>query len=495
MTRAATTSPTGFARDGAGFESVIGLEVHLALKTRSKLFCGCTAETFGSEPNRHVCPVCLGLPGALPVVNARAVELAATFALALGCRVHEHTQFHRKHYFYPDAPKNYQISQFDRPIGEHGALELQGRSIGIARCHLEEDAGRLVHPAYADHSLVDLNRAGAPLLEMVTEPDLRTPTEARALLERVRAIARALGVSDAAPEEGTMRADVNVSVRRPGAPLGNKVEIKNLNSFRSVQAALEREIRRQVLLLEEGGEVTQETRGWNEGGQKTYVLRTKEQAADYRYMVDPDLPPMRLTEEHQRCLRDLMRELPDAKLARYAGLGVRDAEAGVIALDVDLAATFDAALEAARQLPPAATPEAQAVATFLTSEVAGVLNARGQRLRDTHLDPAALVALLAAVQQGEVTLANAKAILGEVLDGADPIALIEARGLRAIRDEGALAALVDEVLRAHPDVVASAREHPKAVNALIGRVMRASAGTAKADTVRALLLERLGLGS
>jgi aspartyl-tRNA(Asn)/glutamyl-tRNA(Gln) amidotransferase subunit B len=492
MTRPATRAGSAFARGGAGYESVIGLEVHLALKTRSKLFCGCANDTFGAEPNGHVCPVCLGLPGALPVANARAVELAATFALALGCRVNRHTQFHRKHYFYPDAPKNYQISQFDRPIGEHGTLELNGRRIGITRCHLEEDAGRLLHPTYADHSLVDLNRAGAPLIELVTEPDLRSPEEARAFLERVRAIAQALSVSDAAPEEGKMRADVNVSVRRPGEPLGNKVEIKNLNSFRSVATALEREIRRQVLLLEDGGEVAQETRGWNEGGQKTYVLRTKEGAADYRYMVDPDLPPMRLTPERLRALQGAMRELPDAKRARYERVGVRPAEAGAIALDVDLAAAFDATLEAA-QRGGGPRVEPQAIATFLTSEVAGVLNARGQRLTDTRLDPAALVALLQAVHRGEVTGANAKAILGDVLNGADPTLLIESRGLRAIRDEGAITALVETVLREHPDIAASARRHPKAVNALIGRVMRASGGNAQADTVRALLLERLGL--
>jgi aspartyl-tRNA(Asn)/glutamyl-tRNA(Gln) amidotransferase subunit B len=472
----------------ASFESVIGLEVHLALKTASKLFCACSAETFGDEPNTHVCPVCLGLPGSLPVANARAIELAATFALALGCRLSETTQFHRKHYFYPDAPKNYQISQFDRPIGEHGAVELAGRRIGITRCHLEEDAGRLVHPTYADHSLVDLNRAGAPLLEMVTEPDLRSPEEARAFLEHIRLIAQSLGVSDAAPEQGKMRADVNVSVRRKGEPLGTKVEIKNLNSFKSVQSAVALEVRRQVLLRESGGAIEQETRGWNEGGQKTYLLRTKEGSADYRYLADPDLPPMRLTGAFAARLRAAMRELPDVRRARYLALGVRPAEADLIVADVRQARSFDALLAAAGDAGPAP----RTLATWLTGEVAGALAA--EAAPPDGFDAAALVALVAAVEDGTITLTSAKDLLGPVLAGADPLALIEARGLRQISDAGALERLVDDVLAAHGGIVASVRENPKALNALVGQVMRASGGQARAEAVRALLARRLGVG-
>ncbi|HLR46456.1 MAG TPA: Asp-tRNA(Asn)/Glu-tRNA(Gln) amidotransferase subunit GatB, partial [Deinococcales bacterium] len=252
------------------YESIIGLEIHLALSTESKLFCGCPADSFHAEPNADTCPVCLGLPGTLPQVNREAITKAIMFARAVGCEVPAVTRFHRKHYFYPDAPKNYQTSQDEGPIGEHGSLTLStGRTIGITRCHLEEDAGRSVHPPYRDYSLIDLNRAGSPLIEMVTEPDLRSPEEAREFLSLVRATARALYVSDASPEEGKMRADVNVSLRRPGEPFGTKVEVKNLNSFRSVASALEFEIARQADLLDAGREIAQQTRGWNEGGQKT----------------------------------------------------------------------------------------------------------------------------------------------------------------------------------------------------------------------------------
>jgi aspartyl-tRNA(Asn)/glutamyl-tRNA(Gln) amidotransferase subunit B len=475
---------------GGRFESVIGLEVHLALKTASKLFCGCSAETFGDAPNSHVCPVCLGLPGALPVANRHAIELAATFALALGCTLPNTTQFHRKHYFYPDAPKNYQISQFDRPIGEHGVVELGDRRIGITRCHLEEDAGRLVHPTYADHSLVDLNRAGAPLLEMVTEPDLRSAEEARAFLERIRTIAQALGISDAAPEQGKMRADVNVSVRLPGEPLGTKVEIKNLNSFKSVQAAIALEVRRQVLLREADLPIEQETRGWNEGGQKTYVLRTKEGSADYRYLADPDLPPMPLGAAWAERLRAAMRELPDARRARYVAQGVRETEADLIVADIAQARTFDAMLAAAER---SGAPSPQTLATWLTGEVAGAIRAAEGALSYEALDPPALVALVALVDDGTITLTSGKDLLGEVLGGADALSLVEARGLGQISDAGALEGLVDDVLAAHPAVVASVRENPKALNALVGQVMRASAGQARAEAVRALLLDRLGL--
>jgi len=487
------------ALSSAGFEVVIGLEVHLALRTESKLFCDCAADTFGAEPNLHVCPVCLGLPGALPVANARAVELAVRFASALGCRINPVSPFARKHYVYPDAPKNYQLSQHADPIGEDGSVDLAdgpggeafaGRHIGIVRCHLEEDAGRLMHPGYAPYSLVDLNRAGAPLLEMVTAPDLRSPAEARVFLEQVRALAQALGVSDAAPEQGKMRADVNVSLRRPGEPLGTKVEVKNLNSFRSVEAALESEVKRQTRRLEDGLPIAQETRGWNEGGQRSYVLRTKEGAEDYRYLPDPDLPPLLLAPGWVEHVRAASPAAPAAVRERYRALGVRPVEAELLAFDVDARRAFDALLDALQARSSAVTPAA--LASWCTVELAGALHAAGAGWGGVATGP--LAALIALEADGTVSAPTAKALLPEVLAGADPEALVRERGLAQISDAGALATLVDEVMSAHPDVVEAARAQPKALNALMGRVMQASRGTAKPDAVRALLAERLAQG-
>jgi len=481
--------PAALARLTHVPEPVIGLEIHLAVKTRSKMFCACDADGFGSHPNTNVCPVCMGLPGSLPVANREAIALGLRFARALGCEVPERTQFHRKHYFYPDAPKNYQISQFERPIGEHGAVPIPGgRTIGITRVHLEEDAGRLVHPTYADHSLLDLNRAGAPLIEMVTEPDLRTPEEARAFLQEVRAIARALGVSDASPEEGKMRADVNVSLRNPDGSFGTKVEVKNLNSFRSVEAALAFEIRRQERVLEDGFEVVQETRGWNEGGQKTVSQRSKEEAADYRYMPDPDIPAITIHDEQIAAIDAAMPELPAAKRARYAALEVHEDAASQIAYDVHTAGVFDAVTRTWNG-------PAQVVANWLLSEVAGHLHQDGRTLEEAIPDPDAfaprLANLLDLVQDRTISSTVAKELLPEVIDGAQASELVESRGLARVADEGALGTVVDAVMAAHPDVVESAREQPKAINALLGRVMKETGGTADASVVRSLIEQRL----
>ncbi len=482
----------------AGFEAVIGLEVHLALRTRSKLFCGCAADTFGDPPNHHVCPVCLGLPGALPVTNASAVALALRFVSALGCRVPAESPFARKHYVYPDAPKNYQISQQHAPLGEDGQIDLRdgpggeafaGRSVRITRCHLEEDAGRLMHPPYAPYSLVDFNRAGAPLLEMVSAPDLRSPAEARTFLEQVRALAQALQVSDAAPEQGKLRADVNVSLRRPGEPLGTKVEVKNLNSFRSVEAALESELKRQARRLQDGLPIAQETRGWNEGGQRSYVLRSKEGSADYRYLPDPDLPPLRISPAYLVEVRAAAPPTPARIRERYLALGLRPQEADLIAFDSAARASFDALLDAASG--HASAPSAAALATWFTVEIGGLLRAEERDWRAVLAPAAGLARLAALAEAGTISGPTVKALLPEVLAGADPDALVRARGLAQISDTAALERLVDEVMAAHPDVVAAARAQPKALNALMGRGMQASRGQAKPDAVRALLAERL----
>ncbi len=466
------------------FQQVIGLEVHLALRTKTKLFCGCSSGS-GGEPNVNTCPVCLGLPGTLPLLNEHALELALSFATALGCTVPDVTHWHRKHYFYPDAPKNYQLSQDDVPVGLGGFIDIPGgRRIGIIRCHLEEDAGRLVHPAYADHSLVDLNRAGSPLIEMVTEPDIRSAAEARDFLEEVRGIAQALGVSDAAPEEGKMRADVNISLHVPGQPYGTKVEVKNLNSFKSVAAAIEFETKRQTQLLEAGRPVRQETRGWNEGGQKTYLMRTKETAADYRYLRDPDIPPVPIPETRRASVLRALPEKPAEKLLRFVNLGVREVDARQIAYDVAAAALFDAATAEYQGAP-------QVVANWL-AEVAGRLHAAETKLEDSALTPARLVRLITLVDDGTISTTAAKEILADVVAGAEPGELVEARGLAQVVDEGALGALVDAVMAENPELVERVRANPKAVNALLGKVMQATKGAAKPDLARRLLDERLG---
>ncbi len=467
------------------YEPVIGLEVHLHLKTKTKMFCSCTL-AYGDPPNTHVCPVCLGLPGSLPVVNREAVEKGLMLALALHAEVPAFTQFHRKNYFYPDLPKNYQISQYDRPIGSGGYLEVGGRRIGIKRIHLEEDAGKSLHPEGAGYTLVDLNRAGAPLVELVTEPEIQSPEEAREFLVRLQAIARALGVSDASPEEGKMRADVNVSLRRPGEPFGTKVEIKNLNSFKSVQRALEYEIRRQEKILRAGGRVEQATLAFDEVSGKTFAMRTKETESDYRYFPEPDLPPFRIGKEWLSALKDRLPELPAERAKRYQRAGVRPYDAEILAYDLELAPFFDEALKTGA--------DPQKLANWLNADVKGYLAQNEVSIADTGLTPTNLARLVRLVEAGTITGRVAKEILPEVMKGADPEALVEERGLKAVTDEGAIRALVEKVVAENPKVVEQIRAgKTKAINALLGQVMKATRGTAPPDLVRRLLAEALGV--
>ncbi len=469
------------------FEAVVGLEIHLHLKTKSKMFCGCDANYFGNAPNTHACPVCMGLPGVLPVVNAQAVEFGILFGLALNCRIAPWTQFHRKSYYYPDMPKNYQISQYDLPIAAEGYLEVEGQRVRIRRIHLEEDAAKSTHPEGASYSLIDLNRAGAPLIEMVTEPDIRTPEQARVFLSHIRSIAQALGVSDANPEEGKMRADVNVSVRQAGGPLGTKVEIKNLNSFRSVARALEYEIKRQQELLRSGRRVEQATLGWDEAAGKTYLMRLKEGEADYRYFPDPDLPPIVVDEAWLSRLKAAMPELPAQKYARYVQSGVRPYDAEILAYNASLARFFDQALACHQGNP-------QTIANLLNAEVAGYLNERGLEVHQTALRPEHLARLAGLFERREITNRVLSQLLPEVMRGADPLRLVEERGLRSVADEGALRPLVERVVAAHPGVVEQVRGgNLKAANALIGPIMKETKGTAKADVVRKILGELLGV--
>lgn len=470
-----------------GFEAVVGLEVHLHLKTHSKMFSPAPAEYFGDGPNTHVHAIDLGLPGVLPSVNARAVDYGIMFALALGCEIAPWTQFHRKSYFYPDMPKNYQISQYDRPLGRNGYLEVAGERIGIKRVHLEEDAGKSLHPEGATYSLIDLNRAGAPLIEMVTEPDIRSPEQARLFLSHIRSIAQALGISDANPEEGKMRADVNVSVRRPGEALGTKVEIKNLNSFKSVARALEFEIRRQTELLRQGRRVEQATLGWDEAAGKTYVMRVKEGESDYRYFPEPDLPPLRIDQAWLERIKAAMPELPAQKYARYLASGIRPYDAEILAYNASLSRFFDQALERYEGNP-------QSLANWLNADIAGYLNERGLEIHDTRLTPQNLAKLAGLQERGDITSRVAKDLLAEVMEGADPEKLVDERGLKAVVDAEAIRALVEKVVAANPQVVEQIKGgKAQAINALLGQVMRQSKGTAQPDLVRQLLAEAIGV--
>ncbi|MER3480997.1 MAG: Asp-tRNA(Asn)/Glu-tRNA(Gln) amidotransferase GatCAB subunit B [Meiothermus sp.] len=471
----------------SGFEAVVGLEVHLHLKTQTKMFSPTPAEYFGDGPNTHVHPIDLGLPGVLPSVNARAVDYGIMFALALNCEVAGWTQFHRKSYFYPDMPKNYQISQYDRPIGQNGHLEVAGHSIRIKRVHLEEDAGKSLHPEGGQHSLIDLNRAGSPLIEMVTEPDLQSPEQARLFLSHIRSLAQTLGISDANPEEGKMRTDVNVSVHRPGEPLGTKVEIKNLNSFRSVARALEYEIKRQIDLLKSGRRIQQATMGWNEGGGKTYLMRVKEGESDYRYLPEPDLPPLKVDEAWISRLKSQMPELPADKYHRYVGAGVREYDAEILAYNAPLARVFDRALEGYKGNP-------QTLANLLNADVSGYLNERGLEVGQTKLTPEHLAKLAAMFERRDITNRVVSQLIPEIMDGADPEELVKERGLAAVADEGSLKPVVEKILAANPAVVEQIKGGKlQAANALLGQVMRETKGTAKPDVVKKMLAELMGV--
>ena len=471
------------------YQAVIGLEVHLQLKTQSKIFSACPADYHGAGPNEFTDPYTLGLPGTLPTLNRQAVELAMMFGLALHCDVSGFTQFHRKNYFYPDAPKNFQLSQYDRPIARDGYLDVQGQRVRIKRAHLEDDAGKLVHPTYAPYSLLDLNRAGSALIEMVTEADITGPEQARAFLESVQAIAQALGVSDATPEEGKMRCDVNISLHKEGQPWGTKVEVKNLNSFRSVARAIEYEAARQARVLDAGGKITQDTLGWDEGGQKTFLMRTKEGEADYRYFPEPDLPPLDITPEWIAEVRAKMPELPAQKLERYRSAGVREADAQTLSLSVPLSRFYDEALASDAQ-----KPDAQKLANWLLTDVAGALAAQEKGLGDSDLKPAHLAALVGLIDAGTISGKIAKDLLPDVMAGHDPARLVQERGLSVVTDTAAIDAAIDAAMQADPATVEKVRAgNAKAMNALFGPVMKAMGGQAKPEVVRERLTAKLGL--
>jgi len=476
-------------------EAVIGLEVHAELLTASKVFCACAAH-FGAEPNTHVCPVCLGMPGVLPVLNRRAVEFAIRAGLAMGCRIAERSVFARKNYFYPDLPKGYQISQYELPLCEGGGLDVpvgdSTRRIALTRIHMEEDAGKNIHDGAASGSLVDYNRAGVPLLEIVSEPDLRSPDEAGAYLRALRAILQYLEICDGNMEEGSFRCDANVSVRPPGTTaLGTKVEVKNLNSFRSVERAIAHEIERQSDALATGETIVQETRLWDEDRNVTRPMRSKEHAHDYRYFPEPDLPALVVGPDWVEAVRADLPELPAARRARFeASLGLSPMDADVLTQRKDVADYFEAGVAAG------ATPKD--MASWTTTEILRIVREdkldRNLVIRDWPLDPTRLAELILLVADGTVNRTTAKNLLPALRADLRPVrAVIEAEGLAQVSDRGELEAIVARVVEAHPEQVEQFRAgKDKVIGFLVGQVMKASGGKANPRMVQDLLRAAIG---
>lgn len=483
------------------YETVIGLEVHTHLKTNSKLFSP-AAVRYGEEPNHSVHPIDLALPGVLPVLNERVVELAIRLGLAIHATVNTHSVFARKNYFYPDLPKGYQISQFEEPVVSGGWLEIetadagkdekknQRRRIGITRAHLEEDAGKSIHDvaiAGPDDSCIDLNRAGVPLLEIVSEPDIRSAQEATAYLRELRSILRYLGVSDADMEKGQFRCDANVSIRLWGSSeLGTRTEVKNLNSFSNVEEAIEAEALRQAELLAEGGEVIQATMGFDPVRRRTYLQRIKENSDDYRYFPDPDLIPLRIAPERIDAVRAELPELPSDKRLRFESeFGLSSYDAGILTATLPLAAFFE---ETAK-----ACAEPKTAANWITRDLLRELKLREVEISEVAITPPILASMIGLIEAGRLTPRNAAEIFPDLVsDGGDPETLIAERGIEAVSNTGAIEAFVDEVIAAHPDVVAQIRGgDDKPLNFLMGQVMKASQGKAAPDQIRRSLAERI----
>lgn len=475
------------------YEIVIGLEVHSELKTKSKIFCGCSTQ-FGSDQNTNVCPVCLGLPGVLPVINEKVIEFAIRAGLALNCEILPFSKFDRKNYYYPDLPKNFQTSQYDLPIAVNGYLDIevegQTKRIGITRVHMEEDAGKLVHSGTinnSDYALVDYNRTGVPLIEIVSEPDIRTPEEAKAYLEKLKAILQYIDVSDCKMEEGSLRCDANISLRPRGTePFGTKAEIKNLNSFRSVQRGLEYEAARQEQVLEEGGRVIQETRSWDEAKGITLSMRSKEQAHDYRYFPEPDLVPIIVDPAKVEEIRQSLPELPDARQKRLMNdYGLSSYDASVITASKAMADYFDETV--------ACQVDAKSVANWLMGEVSKHLNTAGLDIEACPVTPAKLAGMIALIDKGTISGKIAKTVFEDMWSsGKDADTVVKEKGLVQISDASAIVAIVDSVIAANPQSVADFKAgKEKAIGFLVGQIMKQTKGRANPEMVNKLLRERL----
>ena len=476
------------------YTTVIGLEVHSELKTKSKAFCSCSTE-FGGEPNTHVCPVCLGMPGALPVLNKQVVEFAIRAGLALDCEIKKFNKFDRKNYFYPDLSKNYQISQFDKPICEGGHIDIevdgQTKRVGITRIHMEEDAGKLVHSGAtiktSDSSAVDYNRAGVPLIEIVSEPDMRSAAEARAYMEKLKAILEYTDVSDCKMQEGSLRCDANISVMPEGATeFGTRAEIKNLNSFRALERAIEYEIQRQIQLVEDGGTVVQETRTWDDGKGMTLSMRSKEEAHDYRYFPEPDLVPVEIDDAWIARVKSELPELPAARKARLMQeKGLVDYDAENIVSTKAMAEYFD---EAAKH-----TEDSKGIANWLLGDVSAYLNSENIAIEQFPITPANLGEMVNLINKGVLSSKLAKKVFVEMLKtGKTPQALVKELGLEQISDEGAIVKIVEETLAENPQSIIDYKAgKDRALGFLVGQIMKKSRGKANPEMVNNLLKERM----
>ena len=473
------------------YEVVIGLEVHAQLKTKSKIFAPDKNE-FGQEPNSLTSEITLGMPGVLPVLNKEVVNMGILTGLALNCEIPARCKFDRKQYFYPDLPKGYQISQYDEPICVNGYLDIKGKRIGITRAHLEEDAGKLVHAgadglAGSSYSLVDLNRAGTPLLEIVSEPDMRSSEEARNYMEELRNIVRYIGVCDGNLEEGSMRCDANISIMPKGSTkFGTRAEIKNVNSFSALQRAIEYEIDRQIEIVEEGGKVVQETRLWDDNSRETRSMRGKEDAHDYRYFPEPDLMPLEISREWVQSVRDKMPELPSQKRERYKGLGLSEYDANVIVEQMGLALFFDKVLELG------ATPKI--AVNFIMGEIAAYLKENHIEITETKLTPENLAELISLIEKGTISNNIGKQILIDMMkDGTKAAEIVEKRGLSQISDEGAIKAIVQKIVDANPaQVEAYKNGKTNLLGFFVGQVMKETKGRANPKTVNDLIKEIIG---
>ena len=472
------------------YESVIGLEIHSELSTKTKIFCGCTTE-FGGDVNTHCCPICTGMPGTLPILNKKVVEYAVKAGLAMNCEISLYSKQDRKNYFYPDTPRNYQISQYDLPLCKNGYLDIEvngeTKRIGITRIHIEDDAGKLLHNAWGTGSLVDMNRCGVPLIEIVTEPDMRSAEEAKALLEKIRTILRYIEVSDCKMQEGSLRCDVNVSVMEKGSKeFGQRTEMKNISSFSGTGRAIEYEVKRQIEVIEAGGVISQETRRWDDDKGENIVMRTKENAQDYRYFPEPDLVPIVLTEEYVLDIKNNLPELPDKKKARYLDeFGLTDYDATLLVNTKELAKFFEATVALG------ATPKS--VSNWILGDISKVINEKEISIDEVNITPEQLSDLIKEISSGAISNTAGKTVFEEILNtGKDVKVIIEEKGLAQVNDENEISEMVDRVLeRNEQSIMDYKKGKTNVVGFLVGQVMKESKGKGNPQIINNLIRMKL----